>query len=59
MKEDVAYTIVKTIFDKKPEIIATHKEAENIDVKTQAGRSPLPFHPGAIKYFSEKGVKVN
>ena len=59
MTDDVAYTIVKTIFDKKPEMVAVHKEAESFNVATQAGRSPLPFHPGAVKFFAEKGVKVN
>ncbi|MSP52499.1 MAG: TAXI family TRAP transporter solute-binding subunit [Alphaproteobacteria bacterium] len=59
MKDDVAYRIVKTIFDKKSDMVAVHKEAESFDIKTQAGRSPMPFHPGAAKYFAEQGVKVN
>jgi TRAP-type uncharacterized transport system substrate-binding protein len=49
---------VKTLFEKKPELVAVHKEAENIDLKNQAVGSPIPFHPGAKKYFEEKGIKV-
>jgi TRAP-type uncharacterized transport system substrate-binding protein len=22
------------------------------------GGSPIPFHPGAIRYFTEKGLKI-
>ena len=42
------------------DLIAVHKEAENFKLESQkASASPIPFHPGAIKYFAEKGVKVN
>jgi TRAP transporter TAXI family solute receptor len=58
MSDSMAYSIVKTLFEKKPELVAVHKEAENIDLKNQAVGSPLPFHPGAKKYLEEHGVKV-
>jgi TRAP transporter TAXI family solute receptor len=59
MSEKMAYDIVKTLLDNKPELVAVHKEAANIDLKRQTQQySPIPFHPGAIKYFAEKGVKV-
>ena len=58
MSDSMAYNIVKTLFEKKPELVAVHKEAENIDMKNQAIGSPLPFHPGAKKYLEEHGVKV-
>jgi TRAP transporter TAXI family solute receptor len=60
MDDKTAYNIVKTIFDKRADLIAVHKEAENFKLETQkASASPIPFHPGAVKYFAEKGVKVN
>lgn len=59
MDEKTAYNIVKTIFDKQPELVAVHKEAENIKLENQKNAaSPVPFHPGAIKYFAEKGIKL-
>ena len=59
MPEKVAYAIVKTIFDKKPEMVAVHKESLNFEYAYQTNsHSPIPYHPGAIKYFAEKGVKV-
>jgi TRAP transporter TAXI family solute receptor len=58
MSDQMAYTIVKTLFEKKPELVAVHKEAANIELKNQATGSPIPFHPGAKKYLEEQGVKV-
>jgi len=57
MSDKMAYDIVKTLWEKKPELVAVHKEAQNIDLKWQKIGSPLPYHPGAKKYFEEQGVK--
>jgi TRAP transporter TAXI family solute receptor len=60
LDEKAAYAIVKTIFDKRDELIAVHKEAANFKLENQkASATPIPFHPGAVRYFAEKGVKVN
>ena len=60
LSNDAAYNIVKTIFDKRDELINVHKEAANFKLENQkTSASPIPFHPGAVKYFSEKGVKLN
>ena len=59
MTDDVAYAILKIIFDKKPDLVAVHREAENFDYKYQIkASSPIPWHPGALKYFADKGVKM-
>ncbi len=58
MKESLVYDILKTFFDHKPELIASHREAATLSPEHQAGGgSPIPFHPGAIRYFTEKGIK--
>lgn len=57
MSDDMAYTIVKTLMEHKPDLVAVHREAANITLEAQAGASPVPFHPGARKYFEEQGVK--
>ncbi len=57
MPDDMAYTIVKTIFDKQADLIAVHREAENFSLKAQVkSNSTAPWHPGALKYFAERGV---
>ena len=59
MDDKTAYNIVKTIFDKREELIRVHKEAENFKLENQkTDASSVPWHPGAIKYFAEKGVKI-
>jgi uncharacterized protein len=57
MTNEMAYSIVKTLMEKKPELVAVHREAENIELKNQKIGSPIPYHPGAQKYFEERGVK--
>jgi len=57
MSDDDAYNIVKTLVEKKADIVAVHKEAESFSLDNQVQeRSPVPFHLGALKYFKEKGI---
>jgi uncharacterized protein len=57
MSNDEAYQIVKTLVEKKADLVAVHKEAESFSLENQKqAKSPIPFHPGALKYFQEKGV---
>jgi len=58
MKGDVAYDIVKTVFEHKPELVASHRDARYLSLEPQVGGSPIPLHPGAVRYFTEKGVKI-
>src|SRR5207249_7802425 len=52
LSSQTAYNIVKTIFDKRDDMIAVHKEAENFKLENQkAAASPIPFDPGAVKYL--------
>jgi len=60
LSDQVVYNIVKTFFDHRQDLINAHKEAENIKLENQkTAASPIPWHPGALKYFKEKGVKLN
>ncbi|MGQ0544901.1 MAG: TAXI family TRAP transporter solute-binding subunit [Betaproteobacteria bacterium] len=60
MDEKTAYNVVKAVFEHRDELIRVHKEAENFKLENQkASATPIPFHPGAIKYYAEKGIKVN
>jgi TRAP transporter TAXI family solute receptor len=60
MDDKTAYNIVKAVFDHKSDLVAVHKEAENFKLETQkASATPIPYHPGAVKYFAEKGIKLN
>ena len=57
MTDDEAYKIVKTLVEKKDDLVAVHKEALSFTLENQKqDRTPIPFHPGALKYFKEKGI---
>ena len=59
MSDQDAYNIVKTVFDKKADLVAVHSEAKNFSLENQVkDYSPIPWHPGAIKYMTEHGVKM-
>ena len=59
MPDDVAYKITQVMFEKRDEWAQVHKEALSLEMKNQLlSNTPIPFHPGAMKYFAEKGQKV-
>jgi TRAP transporter TAXI family solute receptor len=60
MSDAEAYKIVKAIFDNQLELVRSHAEYRNVKLENQkAGSTPVAYHPGALKYFKEKGIKVN
>jgi uncharacterized protein len=60
MPEEEAYKITKAVFDNKEELVRTHREYESVKLENQkTDATPLPFHPGALKYFKEKGHNIN
>ena len=60
MADNVAYDIVKTFIEQRDELVAVHAEAASITLENQSPKnSPIPWHPGAVKYFTEKGIKMN
>lgn len=59
MSDKTVYDIVKTLMEKKDELVAVHREAKNFELANQTNaNTPIPWHPGAAKYFTEKGVKM-
>ncbi len=59
MPDDMAYTIVKTIFDKQSDLILVHGEARNFSLASQVkSNTTAPWHPGALKYLAERGVTM-
>ncbi len=59
MPDDQAYKIVKAVFDHQKELVAVHKEYASVTIPNQKQVStPIPFHPGAVKFIREKGGKI-
>ena len=58
MEEPLAYQITKLVLEHTPDLVAVHKAASEITLKSAVVGSPVPFHPGALRYYKEKGIKV-
>jgi len=55
--DDFVYAVVKATFENVDILIAAHKSAK--EVKPEAiVNSPIPLHPGAVKYYKEKGITI-
>ena len=58
MEEGLAYQITKLMLERTEELVAVHKVAKEITPKNAVLGSPIPFHPGALRYYKEKGLTV-
>ncbi len=56
MSEDQAYQIVKTIFAQLDEVHGLHPQASSLQLQTAVTGSSIPFHPGAVKFYTEQNV---
>ena len=56
---DEIYAFVSTIFDNLDAITAQHAKGAELSIEAAASVKGVPYHPGAAKYFEEKGVKVD
>ncbi|MEM2007248.1 MAG: TAXI family TRAP transporter solute-binding subunit [Sulfolobales archaeon] len=55
---DVVYYVLKVMFEHIDELREAHARAKDIDLKKALEGMPIPLHPGAIKFYEEKGVSI-
>ncbi|HVV94936.1 MAG TPA: TAXI family TRAP transporter solute-binding subunit [Hyphomicrobiales bacterium] len=56
LSDDEVYAITKAIYDHLDQLVAAHSAAKGIHLDAAAKNLPVPLHPGAARYFKEKGV---
>ena len=59
LSDDAAYQIVSTIFNNTEAIAALHGKGAELSLQFATEGIAVPFHPGAAKYFAEKGITVS
>ena len=56
MEEALAYDLTRVLFEKQAQLAGIHPEARHLSLATAIEASPAPFHPGAERYYRERGA---
>lgn len=56
VSDDMAYQVTKALFENLPIMGQVHVQGKNISLDTAMAVGTAPIHPGALKYYKEKGV---
>ncbi|MEP7281803.1 MAG: TAXI family TRAP transporter solute-binding subunit [Rubrivivax sp.] len=54
--DEVVYQMTKQLFENLDTMVAAHKAATAIKLESAQTGMPLPLHPGAARYYREKGL---
>ena len=53
---EAVHAMLAAIYDNLPSLVAAHSAAKDIKLENAAKGMPVPLHPGAEKFFRERGV---
>ncbi|MBX4994019.1 TAXI family TRAP transporter solute-binding subunit [Rhizobium binae] len=56
VSDETAYQMTKLLFDNLPAMTAAHNAASAIKLENAIKGMPIPLHPGAERYYKEKGL---
>jgi TRAP transporter TAXI family solute receptor len=56
VSDDLAYQMTKLLFDNLPRLVTAHAAAKDIRLEDAAKNLPIPLHPGAERFYKEKGL---
>lgn len=56
MDEQLAYDVVRVMFENKDDLVAVHPEANNLTLENATSSAALEYHPGALRYLEEQGA---
>jgi uncharacterized protein len=58
MSDDVAYLVTKTILENNAAMVQGHAAASETIAANAKANTFLPFHPGSVRYYKEKGIEL-
>ncbi|WP_458526523.1 TAXI family TRAP transporter solute-binding subunit [Onishia taeanensis] len=58
MEDQLAYDVTRLLFEQTDKLIAIHPAANDTTVEFSVDATPIPFHPGALRYYEEVGAEV-
>jgi hypothetical protein len=56
VSDNVAYEVTKALYENTAIMGQVHVQGKNISLNTATAVGSVPLHPGAIRYYKEKGV---
>ena len=58
MDDDTVYAVTKAMFENIADLRAVHPAANETTVEFTMAATPVPLHPGAIRYYEEVGATI-
>jgi TRAP transporter TAXI family solute receptor len=58
LPDELVYQLVKAVFENQPRLLKAHSAARETIPPNVERNTFLPFHPGAIRYYREIGIKI-
>jgi TRAP transporter TAXI family solute receptor len=56
LKPEMVYHLTKALFENQAELASAHAKGKEVSLKYAVQGVSVPFHPGAVKYYKEKGL---
>jgi hypothetical protein len=56
LKEDMVYNLTRTLFEYQADLASAHAKGKEVNLQYAVQGVSIPFHPGAVKYYKEKGL---
>ncbi|SHK24254.1 hypothetical protein SAMN05443637_10437 [Pseudonocardia thermophila] len=53
MPDDLAYALIKALFEAQDELVVINPLALSIDLRAAISTEPVPLHPGALRYYRD------
>jgi uncharacterized protein len=55
--DEIVYQMTRLVFESLPELASAHAAGKEIKLEAALAGVPIPLHPGAERYYKEKGLK--